>query len=79
MWSNYVLINKNKILNGDHMIDFSNVQETDWLTKGVSEKQLQKEKRQVLNRITRMEHKRRIVKLLKQYINKLLRGNYENN
>lgn len=61
------------------MIDFSNVQETDWLTKGVSEKQLQKEKRQVLNRITRMEHKRRIVKLLKQYINKLLRGNYENN
>ena len=59
---------KNKILNGDNMIDFSSVQETDWLTKGVSEKQLQKEKRQALRQIARMRKKERLVEWLKQYI-----------
>lgn len=68
------LTNKNKILNGERMIDYSNVKETDWLTRGVSEKQLQKEERQALRQIARMEKKRRLVKWLKQHI-KILRGN----
>ena len=42
------------------MIDYSKVKETDWLIKGVSEKQLQKEKRQVIKQIARMRKKREV-------------------
>ena len=50
------------------MIDYSNVKETDWLTRGVSEKQLQKEKKQALKQIARMRKKERLVEWLKQHI-----------
>jgi hypothetical protein len=62
------LTNKNKILNGERMIDYSNVKETDWLTRGVSEKQLKKEKKQALKQIVRMRNKERLVKWLKQHV-----------
>ena len=39
------------------MIDYSKVKETDWLTRGVSEKQLQKEERLALKTISRMNKK----------------------
>jgi hypothetical protein len=45
------------------MIDYSNVQETDWLTRGVSEKQLQKEKKQALRQIARMRKKEQLVNI----------------
>ena len=63
-----ILTNKNKILNGERMIDYSNIKETDWLTRGVSEKQLQKEKKQALKQIARMRKKERLVEWLKQHI-----------
>jgi hypothetical protein len=50
------------------MINYSNVKETDWLTRGVSEKQLQKEKKQALKQIVRMRNKERLVKWLKQHV-----------
>ena len=49
------------------MIDYSNVQETDWLTRGVSEKQLQKEKRQALRQIARMRKKAQFIEWLAQH------------
>lgn len=50
------------------MIDYSKVKETDWLTKGVSEKQLQKEKRQVTRQIARMRKKEKFVEWLNKHI-----------
>jgi hypothetical protein len=50
------------------MIDYSKVKETDWLIKGISEKQLQKEKRQAIRRIARMRKKEKIVEWLNKHI-----------
>ena len=50
------------------MIDYSKVKETDWLIKGVSEKQLQKEKRQVIKQIARMRKKEKFVEWLDKHI-----------
>ena len=50
------------------MIDYSKVETTDWLTRGVSEKQLQKEKRQALRQVARIRKKEQFVEWIKQHI-----------
>ena len=50
------------------MIDYSKVQETDWLIRGVSKEKLQKEKRQALRQIARIKKKEQFVEWLKQHI-----------
>ncbi len=50
------------------MIDYSKVEKTDWLIKGISEKQLQKEKRQALRRIAFLKSKKKFIKWVKEHL-----------